>query len=126
MSFLSAFFAINITEFRREEGGTLGLGYVSEIICKHLLIPICLYAIPKEEILIQISPVPISIVISGICIFIAFRGNGRGNKQRNAQNPKASSKDDKGGMSSIKTVASSLARLRKPSTLYEDNYSDKA
>ncbi len=34
MSFMAAFFAINIAQFPRDEGGTLSLGYVSEIMCK--------------------------------------------------------------------------------------------
>ncbi|VUC22350.1 unnamed protein product [Clonostachys rosea] len=38
LSFMAAFFAINITEFQRDAGGNLGLGYVSEIMCKPLKI----------------------------------------------------------------------------------------
>lgn len=37
MSFMAAFFAINITQFPRDEGGTLSLGYVSGIMCKILI-----------------------------------------------------------------------------------------
>ncbi|CAG9992223.1 unnamed protein product [Clonostachys byssicola] len=33
LSFMAAFFAINITEFERNEKGTLGLSYVSKIMC---------------------------------------------------------------------------------------------
>ncbi|CAH0028268.1 unnamed protein product [Clonostachys rhizophaga] len=36
LSFMAAFFAINITEFQRDAGGTLGLGYVSDIMCEFL------------------------------------------------------------------------------------------
>jgi len=32
MSFMTSFFTLNITEFRRDDDGTLGLGYVSEIL----------------------------------------------------------------------------------------------
>jgi hypothetical protein len=31
---MAAFFAINITEFRRDAGGTLGLSYVSKMMCE--------------------------------------------------------------------------------------------
>ncbi|CAI6083509.1 unnamed protein product, partial [Clonostachys chloroleuca] len=32
LSFMAAFFAINITEFQRDAGGTLGLSYVSKMM----------------------------------------------------------------------------------------------
>ncbi|KAI0384250.1 hypothetical protein F5Y04DRAFT_278254 [Hypomontagnella monticulosa] len=51
MSFMAAFFTIDITEFRRNEKGTLGLAYVSEIIF------------------------PISIAISAVLICIAFNAS---------------------------------------------------
>ncbi|PMD60285.1 uncharacterized protein K444DRAFT_588846 [Hyaloscypha bicolor E] len=49
LSFLAAFFAINITQFHRDAAGTLGLGYVSEIMF------------------------PISGTITAVLIYVAFK-----------------------------------------------------
>ncbi|CAH0045821.1 unnamed protein product [Clonostachys solani] len=51
LSFMAAFFAINITEFERDAGGTLGLGYVSATMF------------------------PVSFTISAIFITIAFKAH---------------------------------------------------
>ncbi|KAK7211731.1 hypothetical protein V2G26_018909 [Clonostachys chloroleuca] len=49
LSFMAAFFAINITEFQRDAGGTLGLSYVSKMMF------------------------PVSFAISAVFITVAFK-----------------------------------------------------
>ncbi|KAH8652160.1 hypothetical protein BX600DRAFT_472039 [Xylariales sp. PMI_506] len=55
LSFMAAFFALNITQFRRDDGGTLGLGYVLEVM------------------------IPISALVSAGFIYIAFKVDSFGN-----------------------------------------------
>jgi len=70
---MAAFFAMNITQFRRDDGGTLSLGYVLGISSKSSvgnLLGIC--GGGRKITLNSIYLVPISAVVSASFIYIAF------------------------------------------------------
>ena len=69
MSFMAAFFAINIAQFPRDQRGSLSLGYVSAFICKDL---------PPFLFLSLFShgfAVPIAAVITLPLVYLAFNVN---------------------------------------------------
>lgn len=67
---MAAFFALNITQFRRDKGGTLDLAYVSEIMCTQ---NIChLISMPSRLTDTGLA-VPISAAITAILIYFAFK-----------------------------------------------------
>lgn len=67
---MAAFFAINITQFRRDEGGTLDLAYVSEIMCTQNIYH--LIFLPSRSTDTGLA-VPISAAITAILIYFAFK-----------------------------------------------------
>lgn len=65
---MAAFFAINITEFQRDAGGTLGLSYVSKMMCEFSKILECWRQKMTKHFL-----VPVSFAISAVFITVAFK-----------------------------------------------------
>jgi len=93
LSFFAAFFAIEITEFRRDEGGTLGLGYISAIMCEcphlNLIRPAGVWCI----LTLTRRAVPLSTVITAFLIFLAFKIRDLENAWRERRARRVSAKD---------------------------------
>lgn len=70
LSFMSAFFTIDIRQFSRDETGSMSLGYVSAVICeKH---PSWTSNRTSDANGKRTKPVPISAAISAILVYVAF------------------------------------------------------